>query len=237
MKRILSLLCVLSLLLMSLPAAAAAKSGVSIALSDEAADLPEIRYQDMEWGAKRDTVRKTMIKAGLVKKKINWSFASAGGDTIGHFAINPDDFAGWDFYDGYQGGATSDWIYPSEIGGKIAGYSASRIYLEYLYNIGKNNKVDKKDPRLSAVVIDLVTPSVSSALTDLKEKLSGLYGEAVPVPYAGWIWYGGNRTAVMLIEFDDFVTLLYSRVDSFQRLKEVTEIANPTPNKHDTSGL
>ena len=195
-----------------------------------------ITYQGIAWGEKRAEARKAVVNAGLVKKNVTWQFAAAGGENVGQFAMVPDSYLGWDFYEGYSAGGTSDWLYPNDISGKVAGYSVSMLYLEYIFHINQG-KADKKDPRLNAVMIDLVTPSVSDAMKDLNTKLTTLYGEPVRVPLTGWIWYGGERSAVMLIEFDDFVSLLYSRVDSLERLREVSGLLNPAPASNDLNGL
>ena len=122
MKKTISLLLALSLLC-CFATAHAAPSGVSMALSDAAADRPVITYQGIAWGEKRAEARKAVVNAGLVKKNVTWQFAAAGGENVGHFAMDPDSYLGWDFYEGYSAGGTSDWLYPNNISGKVAGYS------------------------------------------------------------------------------------------------------------------
>lgn len=128
---------------------------------------------------------------------------------------------------------------------KVAGYNVNGISFLFLYSINGVEVIkDIQDSELFGAQYSLQIMDREIAYADLKEKLSGLYGDGKEgkneygnITFATWT--GDNDTAVKLIMDDYGIYIRYGKTDNriFEELNAALIAEQQAAIKNDVSGL
>lgn len=194
-----------------------------------AASADEILFRGNHWGSKYSDVTAEMQYVGRwyddelhfvdwMDLNIDYSKESNGFDVIGY--TDDEDF-------------------------KVAGYSVNTISLLFLYSTNGVEVIkDIQDSELFGAQYSFQVMDLEIAYTDLKEKLSGLYGDGKEGKneYGDMTfvtWAGDNDTAVKLITDGYGIYIRYGKTDNriLEELNAALIAEQQAEIKNDVSGL
>ena len=147
----------------------------------------EILFRDVPWGSDMDTTESLLGNFEFNRSDYQSSAGKASYYISGEYEFSRN-----------QGTCTQESVYARDL--KVAGYDVTSIYLQYIYKFPEAiANYDNCSTALYTGTYRFECVDYELAGNDLKDKLSGLYGEPVNVIKDGdktlYSWEGANNTA------------------------------------------
>lgn len=201
---------------------------VTIGFAEES-PLAEIKFRDIEWGCSIDEMYEQFSEISLTDGGKGsclpyWErFEPGNGKDKTKYATGID---------------STGWLWGESL--TVAGYPVQFVFVDFMYDLkdGVVNR-DRGSTHFYMAEYVLKVEDWEGAFTDLKEKLTSLYGEGTEKigQFSNWIvprymnrsivWEGANSTAVRLAAIENRygvgIDIIYYKIDSSERLKALDE--------------